>query len=250
MVDDNFIGNKRKLKREVLPAMIGWQKERNYPFIFNTEASINLADDEELMGMMTAAGFTDVFIGIETPDEKCLAECSKIQNKNRDLVACVKKIQKFGLMVSGGFIVGFDSDTPSIFNRMISFIQESGIVTAMVGILNAPLETRLYKRLKNEGRILENISGNNTDMSLNFIPRMNADTLIDGYKTVVNTIYASKDYYKRIRVLLRQYQPPSHKLPSISLNEIGALFKSLTLIVIVLVEHYYPTFIDKSIQLA
>lgn len=227
MVDDNFIGNKRRLKREILPAMIEWQEKRNYPFVFNTEASINLADDEELMRMMTAAGFDAVFIGIETPDEKCLAECSKFQNKDRDLVTCVKKIQKFGLVVTGGFIVGFDSDTPYIFNRMISFIQESGIVTAMVGLLNAPVETRLYKRLENEGRIIENITGNNTDMSLNFIPRMNRDTLIKGYKTILNTIYSSKDYYKRIRILLRQYQPAAHKLPPIKLNEVGALFKSI-----------------------
>lgn len=227
MVDDNFIGNKNKLKREILPAMTGWMKKRNHPFNFNTEASINLADDDELLRMMTAAGFDGVFIGIETPDEKGLEECSKFQNKDRDLMACVKKIQKFGLVVTGGFIVGFDSDTQSIFNRMISFIQESGIVTAMVGILNAPLETRLYKRLENEGRIIENITGNNTDMSLNFIPRMNRDTLINGYKTIVSTIYSSKDYYKRIRILLRQYQPAPRGSAPIKLNEVGALLKSI-----------------------
>jgi radical SAM superfamily enzyme YgiQ (UPF0313 family) len=227
MVDDNFIGNKTKLKREILPSITGWMEERNHPFTFDTEASINLADDEELMKMMTAAGFNSVFIGIETPDEKGLEECSKYQNKDRDLLASVKKIQEFGLMVTGGFIVGFDSDTPAIFNRMISFIQESGIVTAMVGILNAPLETRLYKRLENEGRIIENITGSNTDLSMNFIPRMNRDTLITGYKTIVNTIYSSKDYYKRIRILLRQYQPMPHRFAPLKLNEVGALFKSI-----------------------
>ena len=227
VVDDNFIGNKKKLKREILPAIIGWMEQRNHPFVFNTEASINIADDEELMTMMTAAGFDAVFIGIETPDEKGLAECGKFQNKDRDLVACVKKIQKFGLVVTGGFIVGFDSDTPSIFNRMSAFIQESGIVTAMVGILNAPLETRLYKRLENEGRIIENITGDNTDMSLNFIPRMDREALIEGYKSIVNSIYSSKDYYKRIRILLRQYQPVSHGITPIKLNEVGALVKSI-----------------------
>jgi len=123
--------------------------------------------------------------------------------------------------------VGFDSDTPSIFNRMSAFIQESGIVTAMVGILNAPLETRLYKRLENEGRIIKNITGNNTDMSLNFIPRMDRETLIEGYKSIVNTIYSPKDYYKRIRIFLRQYQPVSHGLTPIKLNEVGALVKSI-----------------------
>ena len=227
MVDDNFIGNKGKLKREILPAITEWMEKRNHPFVFNTEASINLADDEELMRGMTAAGFDTVFIGTETPDENGLAECGKIQNKDRDLVACVKKIQKFGLMVAGGFIVGFDSDTPSIFNRMSAFIQESGIVTAMVGILNAPLETRLYKRLEKEGRIIENITGNNTDLSLNFIPRMDRETLIEGYKSIVNSIYSSKDYYKRIRILLRQYRPVPHGITPIRLNEVGALVKSI-----------------------
>jgi radical SAM superfamily enzyme YgiQ (UPF0313 family) len=227
MVDDNFIGNKNKLKLEILPAITGWMEQRNHPFVFNTEASINLADDEELMMMMTKAGFDAVFIGIETPDEKGLAECSKFQNQDRDLVACVKKIQKFGLVVTGGFIVGFDSDTPSIFNRMIAFIQESGIVTAMVGILNAPLETRLYKRLEKEGRIIENITGNNTDLSLNFIPRMNRETLIEGYKSIVNAIYSSEDYYKRIRILLRQYQPAPRGSSPIKFNEVGALLKSI-----------------------
>ena len=158
-VDDNFIGNKAKLKRDVLPAVCDWMKEMSYPFSFATEASINLADDPEFMGLMVHAGFDTVFIGIETPNEASLAECNKFQNRNRNLMACVKIIQKSGLQVQGGFILGFDNDPPSIFDRLTRFIQESGIVTAMVGLLNAPRGTRLYERLVKEGRLLNDISG-------------------------------------------------------------------------------------------
>ena len=150
-VDDNFIGNKRIIKTELLPVLVEWQKGKE-GIPFNTEGSINLADDESLMHMMVEAGFDTVFVGIETPDEDSLAECSKMQNKNRDLVEDVKGIQRAGLQVQGGFIVGFDSDTPSIFQRQIDFIQKSGIVTAMVGLLQAPPGTQLYERLKREGR--------------------------------------------------------------------------------------------------
>jgi len=153
VVDDNFIGNRRKLKSEILPAIISWMKARKYPFHLFTEASINLADDEELMQLMVDAGFNTVFIGIETPNEESLVECNKSQNQNRDLVASVKKIQNHGFEVQGGFIVGFDSDPLSIFKSQISFIQKSGIVTAMVGLLNAPAGTRLYQRLKEENRL-------------------------------------------------------------------------------------------------
>ena len=158
-VDDNFIGNKKKLVDEILPSLFEWMHNHRNPFRFLTEASINLADDERLMKMMVNAGFYDVFIGIETPDEKSLTECKKNQNKNRDLISSIKKIQQFGLEVQGGFIVGFDNDNPTIFNRMISFIQESGIVTAMVGLLNAPKGTNLYQRLQREGRLTTEFSG-------------------------------------------------------------------------------------------
>ncbi|MDI6814690.1 MAG: B12-binding domain-containing radical SAM protein, partial [Dehalococcoidales bacterium] len=196
-VDDNFIGNKRKLKTEILPAIIEWAEERKYPFSLYTQTSINLADDEELMQLMVKAGFKTVFIGIETPNEESLSECNKFMNKNRDLVASVKKIQNHGFQVMGGFIVGFDNDPLSIFKSQISFIQRSGIVTAMVGLLQAPRGTRLYHRLKRENRLLGDISGDNMDFSINFIPKMNYKTLIDGYKKVINTIYSPKQYYER-----------------------------------------------------
>jgi radical SAM superfamily enzyme YgiQ (UPF0313 family) len=206
-VDDNFIGNKRRLKREILPAIIEWMERKRHPFSFNTEASIDLSDDEELMQLMVKAGFSSVFVGIETPNEESLAECNKIQNRNRDLVACVKKIQKFGFQVQGGFIVGFDSDPPSIFERLSAFIQESGIVSAMVGLLNAPRDSKLYNRLVKEGRLLKDVSGDNTDFSINFIPKMDYEILIKGYKRIISRIYSPEPYYKRVREFLRDYKP-------------------------------------------
>ncbi len=176
-VDDNFIGNKGKLKKEILPAIAEWMDKRKSPFFLNTEASINLADDDILMSLMVKAGFEAVFIGIESPNEESLIECNKTQNRNRDLISSIKKIQDFGLEVQGGFIVGFDNDPPSIFEKLTNFIQESGIVTAMVGLLNAPKGTKLEKRLENEGRLLKDFTGNNTDFSINFIPQMSHKTL-------------------------------------------------------------------------
>ena len=226
-VDDNFIGNKERLKKEILPSLIKWLKEKKYPFSFNTEASINLSDDEELMRLMVEAGFKAVFVGIETPNEKSLAECSKLQNKNRDLIACVKKIQKFGLEVQGGFIIGFDNDPPSIFERIIAFIQESRIGTAMVGLLNAPRGTRLYQRLVKENRLLKDISGDNTDFSINFIPKMNYKTLIKGYTIIVNKIYSPKYYYQRVKSFLKEYKPLQKRTFNFRFSHLKALFKSM-----------------------
>lgn len=227
VVDDNFIGNKRKLKQEILPAVIGWQKGRKYPFVLSTEASINLADDEELMRLMVEAGFETVFIGIETTNEESLIECNKSQNQRRDLVASVKKIQNSGLEVQGGFIVGFDNDPLSIFKKQINFIQNSGIVTAMVGLLNAPPGTRLYQRLKKENRLLKAFTGNNTDCSLNFIPKMDAKILIRGYKRVLATIYSPQYYYERIQVFLKEYQPRVKRKTRLHFYHLRAFFKSM-----------------------
>jgi len=228
IVDDNFIGNKKKLKKEILPALIDWMRQKKHPFSFLTEASINLSDDEELMQLMTKAGFNKVFIGIETPNEESLTECNKNNNKNRNLIACVKNIQKHGFEVQGGFIVGFDNDPISIFERQIKFIQKSGIITAMVGLLNAPRGTRLYSRLKKENRLLDEISGNNMDFSLNFIPKMNRETLIDGYKKILNTIYSPKHYYKRVKTFLKEYKSnPLKKRIHFDFCYINAFFKSI-----------------------
>ncbi|HEX9062447.1 MAG TPA: B12-binding domain-containing radical SAM protein [Clostridia bacterium] len=225
-VDDNFIGNRKKLKEDILPALIQWMEKRKHPFSFLTEVSINLSDDEELMQLMVRAGFDSVFVGIETVSEESLAECSKHQNKNRDMVECVKKMQRYGLQVQGGFIVGFDSDNPTIFKRMIDFIQESGIVTAMVGLLNAPKGTQLYQRLASEGRISSSFSGDNTDLSINFKPRMNEEVLVDGYKSIIHTIYSPKHYYERIMNFLGEYKPVKLSMPRFSLNEFTALIKA------------------------
>jgi radical SAM superfamily enzyme YgiQ (UPF0313 family) len=207
-VDDNLIGNKRALKSELLPALVAWQRGRRHGLPFYTEASINLADDAELMQLMSAAGFDTVFIGIETPDAASLVECNKRQNQGRDLVADVKRIQRAGLQVQGGFIVGFDSDVPSIFQRQVDFIQKSGIVTAMVGLLNALPDTKLYARLKREGRLTSGTTGNNVDGTLNFLSRMPASQLVEGYKSILRRIYAPHPYYQRVRTFLREYRRP------------------------------------------
>ena len=220
IVDDNFIGNKNKLKSEILPALIEWQARRNHPFTLFTEASINLVDDEELMNLMTKAGFNRVFIGIETPNEDSLTECSKNQNKSRDLVAAVTKIHNFGMEVMAGFIVGFDNDPAEIFKAQINFIQKSGIVTAMVGLLNAPRGTRLYQRMKKENRLVtQEFTGDNMDFSLNFEPKMDKQKLIDGYRNVLDTIYSPKHYYERVKTLLREYKPRNPiKMPDLNIS--------------------------------
>lgn len=228
IVDDNFIGNKARLKRELLPAMTDWMTRHREPFWFITEVSIDLADDAELMEMMGKAGFNSVFVGIETPSDEGLKECNKINNVNRDLIAAVKKIQRHGFQVSGGFIVGFDSDTPSIFERQISFIQKSGIVTAMVGLLRAPAGTKLFERLKREKRLLPGFTGNNTDFTLNFIPKMNHQKLIEGYKRIVTTIYEPSRYYERVLEFFKEFRPVRRKkLSMVRLRYIKAFFLSM-----------------------
>ena len=224
-VDDNFIGNKRYLKSELLPALIEWQKDKG-DITFNTEVSINLADDEQLMRMMVEAGFNMVFIGIETPDEESLSECSKRQNMHRNLVEDVRRIQRVGLQVQGGFIVGFDNDTPSIFQQQIDFIQSSGIVTAMVGLLQAPPGTRLYERLKREGRLLGQLSGDNVDGTTNIIPKMSLETLREGYENILQHIYSPEHYYQRVRTFLREYNPPKINAP-LQLEHILAFLRSI-----------------------
>jgi radical SAM superfamily enzyme YgiQ (UPF0313 family) len=223
-VDDNFIGNKAYLKADLLPALIQWRKgKRGMPF--NTEASINLADDAPLMEMMVEAGFDAVFVGIETPEETGLAECNKSQNKNRDLVEDVRRIQRAGLQVQGGFIVGFDSDTRSIFQRQIDFIQKSGIVTAMVGLLQAPPGTKLYERLKKENRLKGFFTGDNVDGTTNIVPKMGIEVLNEGHRKLMLHIYSPKLYYQRVRAFLRVYKAPKIKAP-LDRQRCFALFRS------------------------
>ena len=225
-VDDNLIGNRRSLKKDLLPELIKWQSNHT-GITFNTEVSINLAKDEALLQMLFEAGFNTVFVGIETPDTDSLAECGKSQNKDRDLAEDVRIIQRAGLQVQAGFIVGFDNDTPSIFQRQIDFIQKTGIVTAMVGLLQAPTGTRLYERLKKEGRLLGRMTGDNADGSTNIIPNnMDADTCREGYKTILKHIYSPENYYNRIMTLFKEYKSPKFK-STIKIEHILALLGSI-----------------------
>jgi hypothetical protein len=177
------------------------------------------------MGMMVRAGFAKVFVGIETPEEDCLTECNKLHNNNRDLIDCVRIIQKSGMEVYAGFIVGFDNDPHNIFQRQIDFIQKSGIITAMVGLLNAPRLSKLYGRLKNEGRIIEEFTGDNTDFSMNFVPVMDKNELLRGYKEIIRNIYSAKSYYERVLFFLKNYDPPF--IQSFSFRRFMALIKSV-----------------------
>lgn len=229
-VDDNFIGNKKILKNDLLPALIEWMQAHKNPFSFSTEASINLADDPNLMKLMTQAGFAAVFIGIETTQESSLEECNKFQNKNRDLIESVQKVQQAGIEVQGGFIVGFDSDLPTIFKQQIEFIQKSGIISAMIGLLNAPTKSKLYARLQKEGRILSKMSGDNTDASTNIIPKMNIADLTSGYKEVIRGIYNGKPFYERVHRFLKDFQPQVKNKTKLNFTKVMALIKSIFII--------------------
>jgi radical SAM superfamily enzyme YgiQ (UPF0313 family) len=230
IVDDNFVGNKNEVKYILLPAMKEWMQIHKYPFTFTSQTSINLADDEELMSLMVEAGINSAFIGIETPDELSLENCNKVQNRNRDLLQSIKQIQHKGIDVSAGFIVGFDSDSPTIFKRQIDFIQKSGIVTAMVGLLNAPRNTKLYQQLKTENRLTTEATGSNTDFSMNFIPKMNTLELLNGYKKIIKDIYSAKPYYKRIRQFLVDYKRPQVKQMDMKFTYLKAFIKSIFII--------------------
>jgi radical SAM superfamily enzyme YgiQ (UPF0313 family) len=196
IVDDNFIGNKRNVKK-LLPVLADWSERHGHPFSFITEASVNLAEDEELLDGMRRAHFRRVFLGIETPVEASLKEAQKGQNIRGNLLDSVRRIQNYGMEVMAGFIVGFDNDPDDIFERQIEFIRESAIPLAMVGLLTALPDTQLWRRLDREGRLLLESSGNNTDGSLNFVPKMDATRLIEGYKSIMRAIYSPGEYYQR-----------------------------------------------------
>lgn len=210
IVDDNFIGNKRKVK-ELLPALADWSARRGHPFTFLTEASVNLADDKQLLQLMKDAGFTRVFLGIETPVESSLKEAQKMQNTRRSLIESVRRIRNYGMEVMAGFIVGFDSDPDDVFDKQVQFIEESAIPLAMVGLLQAVRGTQLYQRLMKEGRILHDGTGDNMDLRLNFVPKMNSERLIQGYRSILERIYSAEAYYQRVRRFLADYHPVHHQ---------------------------------------
>lgn len=224
-VDDNFIGHRKNLKNDLLPAIIDWRSSHQ-DIHFHTEVSINIADDQELMDMLVSAGLHTVFIGIETPEDAGLAEAGKSQNQNRDMVADVQRLHQAGIQVQGGFIVGFDSDTPRIFQQVKDFIQESRIVVAMVGLLQAPAGTTLYKRLKESGRLLGEMSGDNVDGTTNILPMMGLDTLRNGYQSLIKSLYTPAEFYQRVRLFLQDYSGEESRR-SLSWQSILALFRSV-----------------------
>jgi radical SAM superfamily enzyme YgiQ (UPF0313 family) len=228
IVDDNFIGDKRRTK-ELLRELIAWRKRTNPGIGFFTEASLNLAGDPELCRLMVEAGFKKVFIGIETPSLEGLEECQKFQNTRRDLLESIKIVQRAGMEVMGGFIVGFDSDKQDIFKQQFDFIQRSGVVTAMVGLLTALPKTQLYQRLMAEGRIEAESTGNNTEATLNFKPRLDREFLISGYRQLMKSLYEPRTYYRRIRTFLENHRPSSSNL-RLSRRDLLALLKSIWLL--------------------
>ena len=230
VVDDNFIGNRRAVKA-LLAEVTAWQREHGYPFNLSTEASIDLAEDPELLDLMVSAGFGMVFVGIESPVAESLEAVGKKQNLRGDVATSVRMIQERGIEVTGGFIIGFDSDPPEIFDLQISFIQELAVPTAMVGLLMALPRTKLYERLEREGRILSQSNGNNTHATLlNFVPRLSTEVLEAGYRRVLERVYDPRRYFDRCLELLKRYprRPPIRRQSSsVKLREITGFLHSL-----------------------
>jgi radical SAM superfamily enzyme YgiQ (UPF0313 family) len=229
IVDDNFIGDKRRTK-ELLRELIAWRERVRPTMGFFTEASVNLADDPELLALMVKAGFTKVFVGIETPSAEALQECHKILNHGRDLVESVQTIQRAGMEVMGGFIIGFDSDNHDIFKRQFDFIQRSGVVTAMVGLLTALPQTKLWHRLRREGRLEQDSTGNNTAAVLNFKPKLSREYLQSGYRELMKRLYEPRVYYQRIRIFLEHHKPTGPMRLRLSRADFQAFVKSFWLL--------------------
>ena len=208
-VDDNLIGDRRAAKA-LLDCLCGYQRRHGYPFAFGTEASLNLADDPQLLALFREAGFGWVFLGIETPDVESLRAAGKTQNTRSDLLAAVRKIYAHGIDVFAGFIVGFDGDTTAAFEQQRRFIEEAGIQVAMVGLLTALPATPLYVRLERAGRLRPGVApGDNTRARTNVIPAgMSYDEMISGYKTLYRRLCADRSIALRIRRKTRFLRRP------------------------------------------
>src|SRR2546430_5850933 len=199
-VDDNFIGDKNVAKG-LLRYLRDYQREHKYRFQFGTEASLNLAQDNELLTLFPEANFAWVFIGIESPDEESLKETKKLQNTREDILTSVRRIYEHGLDIFAGFIIGFDNDTMKTFESQYRFIVDSGIQVAMVGLLTALPKTPLYKRLEGEGRLLPGADGtDNTSIGTNFIPKqIEYDTLVREYRHLYERLLSHRTIADRIQ---------------------------------------------------
>ena len=266
VVDDNFIGNKRDAMR-LLPEVIEYQKKRDFPFKLFTEASVNLVEIPDMLDAMSDAGFDMVFLGIESPNEDALLMTKKKQNTNKEedagsyLLRAIRTIQNSGMEVTGGFIIGMDGDKE--FDSHIRFIQEAGVPMAMAGLLTALKETNLYHRLQSEGRLLDESTGNNTDITLNFVPELPREHLIAEYRRVVSTLYdpTLKNYFERCLTLIKHLKPVKHGQGKIGKTELMAVARSMKrqlfskqgpayLRFLINVIKDYPSMLDKAIRLA
>lgn len=202
--DDNLIGNKGLLKTDLLPKLIEWRDQNKYAPGFDTQVTINLSDDEELMQLMLEAGFRKLFIGIETLEDEALLLMKKRQNTKRDLLETIKKLHSRGFMIVGAFILGLDSDTPSIFQNQIDFINESGMVIVSINLLKAPVGTELYTRMKEEKRLISELDFD--ENKSNMIHKMDEEILANGYRSVLENIYSPESVFNRARIFLSQKQ--------------------------------------------
>ncbi len=248
VVDDNFIGNHRRTKK-LLRAIIPWQREHRFPFTLSTEASIDLAYDPELLELLVQANFGMVFVGLETPIDDSLAAAGKQQNRKRNVLESVRAIQRAGIEVTGGFIIGFDSDPPDIFDRQIEFIEELAVPTAMVGLLTALPQTKLYDRLAREGRLYGDSSGSNYSSSaMNFQPLLPAAEIDNGYRRVLKTIYSPARYFERcLRLLEIMPQPRREHGIRATKDDFLAAFRSVFRQTFSRYGHHYLAFMVKAL---
>jgi radical SAM superfamily enzyme YgiQ (UPF0313 family) len=224
-VDDNFIGNKKAVK-EVLPSIAAWRRRARPPLEFYTEASMNIADDEELVGLMTRAGFTAVFIGIETPSPESLRETRKLQNLRRDLVSQVHSLLESGLDVWAGFILGFDHDGPESFDAMIQFIQQAAIPYAMVGMLSALPHTPLYQRLEREGRLRPEVPGDQFGLT-NVVTKLPVAQMVAGYSRVLETLYHPEGFFRRCRENIARWNPAAGSMRPLVGRDLACAWRAM-----------------------